>query len=98
MVPEVLQTGALQTGASSASLVAESAYWILNGVAIYLVLIVPQRWPALVTRLRMRHSRAWVVTGVILTSAFYAALYGIRANSEDWTSLLDYLARLTMVG
>ena len=86
----------LQTGASSANLVAQSAYWILNGVAIYVVLIVPQRWPVLVARLGMRQSRVWVVTGVILTSAFYAALYGIRANSEDWDSLLGYLARLTM--
>ena len=88
----------IHTGASSATLVAQSAYWILNGLAIYVVLIVPQRWPKVVARLGMRQHQAWVVVGVILTSAFYAALYGIRANAENWESLLGYLSRLITLG
>lgn len=80
---------------SEAYIAAQTLYWFLNGVAIYVVLIVPQRWPGVVRALRMRESRVWFAVGVVLTSAFYAVLYGIRDNARDWGSLLHYLARLT---
>jgi D-alanyl-lipoteichoic acid acyltransferase DltB (MBOAT superfamily) len=80
---------------SWAYIVANTLYYFLNGLAIYVVLIVPQRWPWIVSTLRIRENRVWLIIGVVLTSAFYAVLHGIRASAEEGASVLHYLARLT---
>jgi hypothetical protein len=74
----------------------ELAYWLINGLAIYLVIKVPMLFPRLVPGLGIQgSSRAWSIVGVLLTSSFYAILHGIRATSDNWTDVVGFLARLT---
>jgi hypothetical protein len=80
---------------SAPQLTAHLLYWILNGVAIYAVLKIPQMYPRLVERIGLRNHFAWSVIGVLLTSAFYAVLHGFRVESDSWAELVDYGRRLT---
>ena len=69
-------------------------YWALNGLAIYLVIKIPILFPNLVKRLRIGGSKLWAVTGVVLTSAFYAVLVYLRASVQEPADLADYFSRL----
>ena len=69
-------------------------YWTVNGLAIYLVIKLPMLYPNLVGRLRISDSRAWSVAGIVLTSAFYAVLHGLRSASGSWAEMGDYVGRL----
>lgn len=73
---------------------AHLVYWTVNGLAIYLVIKLPLLYPDLAGRLRMRDSRAWSVAGIVLTSAFYAVLHGLRSASGSWAEMGDYIGRL----
>lgn len=76
---------------------ARAAYWLINGVAIYLVIKIPGRYPGMVDRLGMRDSLAWSIVGIVLTSAFYALLHGLRVTSDSWAEMANYLARIVGV-
>jgi hypothetical protein len=87
----------MMTGLPGPEMTARAVYWIANGLAIYLVIKIPQSFPALITRLGMPGSRAWSVAGVVLTSSFYAFLHGLRISSDSWAHLRQYLISLTQV-
>jgi hypothetical protein len=76
---------------------ASMVYWIANALAIYAVIQVPKRYPALIDRLGMRSSLAWSAVGVVLTSGFYAVLHGMRSWSGSWADLTGFLMRLVGV-
>ena len=80
---------------SAPQLTAHLLYWVLNGVAIYAVIKIPQMYPRLVEQLGLRSRFAWSAVGVLLTSAFYAVLHGFRVESGSWAELIDYGRRLT---
>ena len=69
-------------------------YWTVNGLAIYAVIKVPQRFPRLVSALGMRSSLAWSVFGIVATSSFYAVLHGVRSSCRDWSEVAGFFARL----
>jgi hypothetical protein len=69
-------------------------YWILNGLAIYLVLKVPLLFPKAVARVGIGTHRAWDVIGIVLTSAFYAIIVYIRSDCQSLSEVADYLGRL----
>ena len=69
-------------------------YWTVNGLAIYAVIKVPQRFPRLVSALGMRSSLAWSVFGLVATSSFYAVLHGVRSSCRDWSEVAGFFARL----
>ncbi len=73
---------------------ARAAYWLINGMAIYLVIKIPGKYPALVERLGIRDSLAWSIVGIVLTSAFYAVLHGMRVASGSWAEMANYLGRI----
>jgi len=85
----------LARGMSMSSIVANAVYWLANGFAIYVVLRIPQIHPRLIARLRIRDSLVWSAVGIILTSAFYAVLHGLRSEAETWAQLAGYVTRLT---
>ena len=68
-------------------------YWSVNGLAIYAVIKVPKVFPRSMTRLRLGESVGWSVAGVILTSAFYAILQGLK-QCDSWAEMASYLGRL----
>ncbi len=68
-------------------------YWIINGLAIYVVVKVPLLFPSLVEKLGIRTSWVWSVIGVILTSAFYGVLRD-ATGCENWNEVGDYFSRL----
>jgi D-alanyl-lipoteichoic acid acyltransferase DltB (MBOAT superfamily) len=68
-------------------------YWIVNGLAIYLVIKIPKIFPQAIERLKLRTSLLWSLAGIILTSAFYATLIGMR-ELASWAELMDYFSRL----
>ena len=85
---------AMTKGMSLPEFTARAAYWLVNGMAIYLVIKSPGKFPALVERLGMRGSWAWSVTGIVLTSTFYAILHGMRVASASWAQMANYLGRI----
>ena len=73
---------------------AEMAYWTCNGLAIYLVLKIPGLFPKMMKRLGINEASVfWSVTGVVLTSAFYAVLF-TACKSRSLDELGSYLSRL----
>lgn len=85
-------------GLPAPRLVAHSLFWVLNGLAIYAVLRIPQMAPRTIERLRLRKRRVWSVVGIVLTSSFYAILHGFRTESASWTELRGYGRRLMDLG
>jgi hypothetical protein len=85
---------ALINGFDAPYTAATAVYWGANGLAIYLVIKVPKIYPGFVERLGIPHSRIWSVAGVVLTSAFYAVLHGVRTWSGSWSEMADFLTRL----
>ncbi|HET9440585.1 MAG TPA: hypothetical protein VFO52_10460 [Longimicrobiales bacterium] len=85
---------ALIRGFNASQVVAHSIYWVINGLAIYLVIKIPLMYPALPQKLGMRNSRAWSIAGIILTSAFYALLHGLRTEATTWAEMGHYVERL----
>jgi hypothetical protein len=77
---------------------AEAFYWTVNGLTIYLVIKLPKMYPGLIDRLGIPGSRTWVAVGIVLTSAFYATLHGIRTWSGSWGEMAAYLMRLVGQG
>ena len=77
---------------------AVTAYWILNGLAIYAVLKIPLLFPGIMTRLGVGRLLVWDVFGLILTSAFYAVIQFARENTRSWVEFTDYLGRLGQIG
>ena len=76
---------------------ARSVYWLINGVVIYLVIKIPAKYPGLVERLGIPGSRTWSVVGIVLTSAFYGFLHGLRMSSQSWAEMGQYLAHLARI-
>lgn len=70
------------------------AYWVLNGLAIYVFIKIPQLIPDLVDRLRIRTSRLWWVAGIVSTSAFYGVLVHVRESCRTWDQVGFYFERL----
>jgi hypothetical protein len=90
VVPEVV------TGAGTGfSILISFTYWVINGLAIYAVIRVPQMFPNAVARLGIGN-RAWSVAGIVLTSTFYAVLYGLK-YCHGWSGVVDYFGRLSNV-
>ncbi|HEY0674389.1 MAG TPA: hypothetical protein VGD27_19090 [Longimicrobiales bacterium] len=85
---------ALIRGFNASQVVAHSIYWVINGLAIYLVIKIPLMYPAIPARLGMRNSRAWSIAGIILTSVFYALLHGLRTEATSWAEMGHYVERL----
>lgn len=73
---------------------ASLIYWTVNGLAIYLVIKIPLLYPRLIDRAHIRDSHAWSVAGIVLTSAFYSVLHGLRTSSQSWAQMEDYVSRL----
>ncbi|HEY0809163.1 MAG TPA: hypothetical protein VGD49_03340, partial [Longimicrobiales bacterium] len=67
------------------------------GLAIYLVIKIPAKFPHLVETLGMPGSKVWTVVGIVLTSAFYAFLHGMRSASTSWGEMAQFLGRLLSV-
>lgn len=85
----------LLTGRGSEYEVASTlVYWTLNGLAIYVVVMIPRRFPGLLRAVRMEGGLGWSVVGVLATSAFYGLLYVGCHRCESWFELGDFLARL----
>jgi len=69
-------------------------YWTLNGLAIYLVTLIPRRFPDLVDRLRVRESVVWSMLGILVTSIFYSTLFVFRDKCEtpiEWWGFMQCL-------
>lgn len=77
--------------------VTGTAYWIINGLAIYAVIKIPQLFPRAVATLRIDGGLAWSVVGVVATSAFYGILHSVKENAASWADVTGYFARLTQV-
>jgi D-alanyl-lipoteichoic acid acyltransferase DltB (MBOAT superfamily) len=69
-------------------------YWTINGLAIYVVVAFPRRWPRLTRRIGLDSSKIWWVVGWILTSAFYGVLFTINHDCDTLAEVPAYLARL----
>jgi hypothetical protein len=85
---------AIVDGVTAPYATASALYWTANGLAIYGVIKLPKLYPRLIDRLGIPNSRTWSVVGVIVTSAFYATLHGIRTSSGSWGEMAGYLMRL----
>jgi len=70
------------------------AYWVVNGVAIYVFIKIPQFAPGFVERLRFRTNRVWWAVGVVFTSAFYGVLVHARTSCRTWDQVGAYFERL----
>jgi hypothetical protein len=70
------------------------AYWTINGVAIYLVVKIPQLFPRLIKKLHMGSSVIWDFAGVVATSAFFGILVVACKETQSWTEVVDYFVRL----
>lgn len=73
---------------------AVATYWILNGLAIYLVIKIPLVMPKTMKRLGVGSRRIWDVVGIILTSVFYAILTFARDHIKNSAELMEYLGRI----
>jgi hypothetical protein len=85
---------ALINGLQAPRAFASGVYWGVNGIAIYLMIKIPMLYPRLPERLGMVNSRTWSIAGIVLTSAFYAILHGLRTSSGTWAEMGSYLSRL----
>jgi hypothetical protein len=85
---------AVVDGFSASHAFASAMYAVVNGLAICAVIAVPRKYPAVMARLRLGSSPAWSVVGVIVTSAFYAVLHGLRVWSGSWAEMAHYVTRL----
>ena len=72
-------------------------YWTFSGVAIYVVIVFPRAFPALLVRLHMRENVAWSVVGIAATSLTYSVAMVLRDKCPSWSDALSYLARLLQV-
>jgi hypothetical protein len=70
------------------------AYWVVNGIAIYAFIKIPQAAPRLVERLGMRTNRLWWAAGIAFTSAFYGVLVHARYSCDTWDEVGAYFQRL----
>ncbi len=70
------------------------SYWAINGLAIYVVVMVPRMWPDLIDRLKMRSSVLWSIVGIVATSSLYSILYVLRDECSTWADMADYLRQL----
>ncbi len=68
-------------------------YWLMNGLAIYLVIKIPLLFPKVVKRLNLQTSKIWAVTGIVGTSIFYAVLITLR-RYRSLPEAVGYLERL----
>jgi hypothetical protein len=69
-------------------------YWALNGLAIYVVIMVPRRVPDLLERLGVRTHVAWAVLGIVSTGLLYAILFMLRDKCLTFAEMLAYFQRL----
>ena len=72
-------------------------YWLINGLAIYIVIKIPLLFPRMVPALGMKGSLSWSAVGVVGTSSFYAVLHGARVASSDWADVGHYFERLVKI-
>ena len=79
-------------GVTQAGLIV--SYWLVNGLAIYAVVAVPRRIPALVARLRFAESPVWSVAGWLATSVFYAVLFFVHHECDSLVEVAGYFGRL----
>ncbi len=70
-------------------------YWTLNGLAIYVVVVIPRKFPALMDRLRIRKSVVWSCVGIVTTWLFYSILFVLRDKCLTPGDMASYLQRLT---
>jgi hypothetical protein len=69
-------------------------YWLINGLAIYSVIVAPKRWPGWVDRLRLRDLAVWSVLGMLATGASFGVLFVARDHTQNLADLVGYFARL----
>jgi hypothetical protein len=74
--------------------VVDLGYWLVNGLAIYLVIKIPMLFPRLVPALKMQGSMTWSIVGLVLTSSFYGVIHALRDTCDSWADFGHYLARL----
>ena len=90
--------GTLSPGRWSAWTAAlQLAYWSINGLAIYSVVVFPRRWPEWVERLRLRDLAVWSLLGILATGASFGVLFVARDRTGSLGELLGYLGRLADV-
>jgi hypothetical protein len=73
------------------------SYWTVNGLAIYLVIVIPRKFPGLLDRLKMRESVLWSAAGIVITSAFYSVLTAVRDQCLTFDDASGYLQRLVLM-
>lgn len=69
-------------------------YWLVNGLAIYVVVSFPRWFPAAVDRLRLADHPAWWVTGWLLTNVFYAVLFFLHHECRSFAEAGAFFSRL----
>jgi hypothetical protein len=72
-------------------------YWALNGLAIYVVIMIPRRFPDLIDRWKVRENVVWSMFGVVVTSAFYSILFVLRDRCETPADWLGFVRRLLWI-
>ncbi len=72
-------------------------YWTLNGLAIYVVILIPRRFPDLMDRLRVRESIVWSMLGIVVTSIFYSTLFVLRDKCETPIEWWGFMQRLLWI-
>ena len=70
------------------------AYWAVNGLAIYVVVLIPRKWPDELDRLKVRTNVLWSLAGITFTASLYSILYMLRDRCTTWTDMGLYLHHL----
>jgi hypothetical protein len=73
-------------------------YWGFNGLAIYVVIAIPRRFPGLMDRLRIRESVLWSLVGIASTAVYYSVLFVLRDRCATVTDAAALLRRLASWG
>lgn len=69
-------------------------YWVVNGLAIYVVIVFPRKFPDIMDRLRVRESVLWSLFGILVTWSLYSTLFVLRDKCMTPAEMWSYFQRL----